>query len=60
MKLTASQKVTLEDLRDDGPGLLSAPVAVKMIKRGLIERTGEPGAQGKSHVRLTDAGRAEV
>jgi hypothetical protein len=59
MKLTASQKVTLEDLRD-GPGLLSAPVAVKMIKRGLIERTGEPGAQGKSHVRLTDAGRAAI
>ena len=59
MKLTVKQKETLDSLRG-GPALVSAPVAVRIIKLGLIEKTGEPGAQGKSHVRLTDAGRAEV
>ena len=56
MELTAKQKVTLESLRDK-PALVSAPVASRLIKSGHIERTGECGGRGFSHVRLTDAGR---
>jgi len=59
MKLTERQKFTLDSLRA-GPALVAAPVASRIIKLGLIERTGEPGARGQSHVRLTDAWRAEV
>jgi len=59
MSLTEKQKETLDSLRG-GPALVSAPVAARIIKLGLIERTGDPGERGKSHVRLTDAGRAAV
>jgi len=59
MELTEKQKATLAFLAD-GPALISAPVAVRLIKTGHVERTGESGERGKSHVRLTDAGRAAL
>jgi len=59
MELSAKQKGTLASLLDGGQ-LVSAPVAARLLKIGLIERSGQPGERGKSHVRLTDAGRAAI
>ena len=49
--LTETQQRVLDELKT-GPKLVPALVAHKLIEMGKVQKTGEPGAKGMSHVKL--------
>ena len=57
--MTEKQKETLAELQS-GPSLIGALLGSQLIKKGYAEKTGEPGARGQMHARITEAGSAAL